>query len=51
MQIVNSDTVIRYSIVMMLFSMFESEFVLALLFVNLGAYAKDERFIGCVLER
>ena len=31
--------------------MLKFNLVLALLFVNIGAYADDEKFIGCVIER
>jgi hypothetical protein len=33
------------------FSMLKFNLVLALLFVNISAYAEDEKFIGCVIER
>jgi hypothetical protein len=35
----------------MVFSMLKFNLVLALLFVNISAYAEDEKFIGCVMER
>ena len=35
----------------MVFSMLKLNLVLALLFVNISAYAEDEKFIGCVIER
>ena len=34
-----------------MFSMLKFNLVLALLFVNISAYAEDEKFIGCVIER